>query len=431
MVDPGAVRDPGVAGKSSGVQVAGLGGGTLERGRMDEHSLTYWQDPQSADLLRQHSSVHWVRMPRLGFVVAVVLRHEEATAVLEDKDQCLGKDRDTLLAIMERKTVEAGGEFVVPAALATPHMLFADGPDHGRMRRIVAPAFDTHVGAARQTGLHDVVAEVIAGLDVTAPVDILADFAAPLSMKVIGGLVGVPEQDHAQVAMWSAAIVRDDPVTAPAASSALTEYLTRLVEAKRERPGDDLIRDLLSHGKYGLSSEEIVATLILLLVPGHESTAALIGNATARLLADSRSAWRAMAEDPSVVPAAVNEMLRSVGSSRHTSFRYTKKQLTVGDTVIHRGNIVLVSINSANRDQSVRGGATPCLHRAARDDLAFGRGAHECFGAELATLIIESAFAQLPRSFPDARLGVDPENLVPIIDPIMMTFATVPVVLQP
>lgn len=398
---------------------------------MDEYSENYWRDPQSADLLRQHSSVHWVRMPRLGFVVAVVLRGEEANAVLESEEEYLGKDLDTLLAIMERKTVEAGHEFVVPAALATGHMLFADGPDHGRLRRIVAPSFDAHVGAARQTGLRDVVAEMIARLDPTVPVDVLADFAAPLSMRVIGGLIGVPEQDHAQVAAWSAAIVRDDPATTPAASAALTEYLTRLVEARRDRPAHDLIGDLLSHGEYGLSPEEIVATLVLLLVPGHASTVALIGNATASLLEGSRSDWLEMAANPAMVPLTVSAMVRSHGSSRHTSYRYAKKKLTIGDTVIPPDTIVLVSIHSANRDLPVREGATPCLHRAARDDLAFGKGMHQCFGAELAMLIIESAFAQLPRSFPDAQLGIQPDSLVSIIDPIMMSYATVPVVLRP
>jgi cytochrome P450 len=413
--------------------VAGSRRGTLKWGTMNDLSKTYWQHPESTALMREQSAVHWVRLPPPwgSVLVALIVRRSEAIAALED-DQCLGKDRDTLIAIMESQMADDGQPFVVPAALAIKTMLVTDGPDHSRLRRIVAPAFDARVGGGRGR-VREIVTEILNRLGAAQPIDMSADIAVPLSMKVIGELVGVPEKDHAKVAEWSAIMVRDDPVASPRAAQALRQYLAGLIDVKRHNPADDLINDLLSHRDRGLTTDELLATLILLLVPGHEATAAAISNATAALLGPSRDLWRAMAEDPSIVPDVVKEMLRLHGSSRHASFRYTRKTLTFGPDTIPPGTIVLVSIHSANRDRHVTEAAAPCLRRveAERDDLAFGRGVHQCFGAQLATIIIQTLFGQLPQRFPNARLNIPLETLQRTIDPIFMGYEFVPVVLRP
>lgn len=433
MVARAVVRDPGKAGASSGANWPDTAG-MLKRGHMDNLSRTYWQHPDSDKLLREQSAVHWARLPPPwgSVLVALIVRRHEAIAALED-DQALGQDLDTLLAIMKRQMSDAGQPFVVPAAMGTKHMMFTDGLDHLRLRRIVAPPFDARVGGARGH-VREVVTEIVDGLGSTQTIDMVADIAVPVSMRVIGGLVGVPQEDHAQVAERSAAIVRDDPAVSPLAAQAMSRYLTELVDAKRRLHADDLINDLLSHGDRGLTTEELVATLILLLVPGHEATAAMLGNATAALLGPSRGLWRAMAEDPSIVPDAVGEILRLHGSSRHASFRYTRKDLTFGPDTIPAGTIVLISIHSANRDHQVSEAAAPCLRRVATaptDSLTFGRGAHQCFGAQLAVMITEAVFGQLPQRFPKARLDIPIETLQRTVDPIFIGYERVPVVLRP
>jgi cytochrome P450 len=160
-----------------------------------------------------------------------------------------------------------------------------------------------------------------------------------------------------------------------------------------------------------LSADETVSMAFLLLVAGHETTVNLIGNGVLALLRrpDRLAELRA---DPALVPAAVEEFLRFEGPVNLATYRHTTAPVGIGGTTIPAGEVVLVSLASANRDPAHFADPDELdLHREGGHHLAFGHGIHHCLGAPLARLEGEVAFRTLLGRFPDLALAVDPDEL--------------------
>jgi cytochrome P450 len=198
-----------------------------------------------------------------------------------------------------------------------------------------------------------------------------------------------------------------------AAAGELFGYLVGLIAAKREAPRDDLLSGLIEacDGEQRLDEQELLATTFLLVVAGHETTVNLIANGTVALLRnpDQLAALRA---DLSLVPAAVEELLRYDGPVQHATFRFTTEPIEVGGVTIPAHQRVLVLIASANRDTARF--TEPDRLEVRRTDnrhLAFGHGIHFCLGAPLARLEGQIAFTSLLRRFPELQLAVPPEEL--------------------
>jgi cytochrome P450 len=194
---------------------------------------------------------------------------------------------------------------------------------------------------------------------------------------------------------------------------AFADYLRALLKEKREEPKDDLISALVRAEKAGekLSEDELLGMVFLLLVAGHETTVNLIGNGTLALLRHPDQLER-LRNDPSLIKAAVEELLRDDGPMETSIERFAKEDVAIGGTVLPKGEMVLVVIAAADRDpERFHDTDTLDITRADNKDLAFGKGIHHCLGAPLARMEGQIAIGTLLRRMPNLRLKEPPELL--------------------
>ena len=283
--------------------------------------------------------------------------------------------------------------------------------DHRRTRALLQPHFSPrHLRALRPR-----VDELTAGLldqlaTRTPPVDLHTALALPLPILVICELLGVPYQDREQFREWTQAAgdVRDGARSARGLGQ-LYEYGLRLVAQKRAHPTDDVISRLSA--AEGVSDTEVAQLSMGLLFAGHETTVTQIGLGVLLLLANPEQ-WRALRDDPSRVPAAVEELLRAPAPSGGGVPRYARTDLEIAGRPVRAGDLVILDLGAANHDPAV----FPDPHRVdvtrpAGNHLTFGHGARYCIGAPLARIELQSVFTQLIARFPTLRLAVDPAEL--------------------
>ncbi|MEU1393123.1 MULTISPECIES: cytochrome P450 [unclassified Nonomuraea] len=346
-----------------------------------------------------------------GVKVWLITRHEDVKAAMTDpRISKAFRDNPQVFLANELE----GGDSRGAAAVAPDNMLFSDPPDHARLRRIVVKAFT----AGRIRALRPRIEQISAGLlDRLGPeFDLLKDYATPLPAMVIGELLGVPESDWPRMIHLSSTTIEGsarDPKEVVAAAEETLAYLTDLCAAKRADPADDLISAMVQmHDEGGrMSDTELVSTSWLLLVAGHETTVHLIGNGMRALLTHPGQLAR-LRSDPGLLPDAIEEFLRYDGPISTSTFRFTTEPVTIGGVDIPAGQLVVVSLLSANRDAAQYDDADRFdLVRKPGHHLAFGHGIHYCLGAPLARVEGEIAFRQLLERFPALELAVPADRL--------------------
>ncbi len=348
----------------------------------------------------------------VGLPVWLVTRYDDVRQALADPR--LSKDADGFARTLERQPVPPANRAVFAQEL-NRHMLSTDPPDHTRLRKLVGRAFTVRAIAGLRPQVEAIATRLADRMAAgSAEVDLLDTFAFPLPMAVICDLLGVPDAERTSFRRWSNTLLTSDGAVdeRTAAGLAMAEYLTALVAEKRARPADDMLSAIVAASEDAdrLSADETVSMAFLLLVAGHETTVNLIGNGTLALLRrpDRLAELRA---DPGLVPSAVEEFLRLDGPVNLATFRHTTAPVEVGGTTVPAGEVVLVSLASANRDPDHYPAPDELdLHRDA-GHLAFGHGIHHCLGAPLARLEGEVAFRTLLTRFPDLHLAVDPDEL--------------------
>ena len=300
-----------------------------------------------------------------------------------------------------------------------PDLLTLDPPDHTRIRRLVSGAFTPKAAAALEPWVR---AEAGRLLDAAAPgeFDLIDALAFPLPIAVICHLLGVPAQDQAKFRVWGhEAAATLEPQTARtarnesfAAQLALTAYLSDLVEKRRADPDGSLLSALIAAEEDGdrLTQGELVATALLVLVAGFETTVNLIGNGTVALLSEPGTVqWRALAADPALAAGAVEELLRYDSPVQITS-RIATEDTAVDGTLIAKGTPVITALGGANRDPAVF--TDPDRLDITRPDagkhLSFSLGIHRCLGAALARLEGRLALEELTRRHPGLQLAAPP-----------------------
>jgi cytochrome P450 len=342
-----------------------------------------------------------------------VTRHDDVSAVLLDDERFV---RDPALALTDEELKELAG----PPALEAinNHMLNRDGDDHRRLRRLVTKAFTPKMVEQLRPRIQEIADELIDAVEARGSMDLSADYAFPLPITVIAELLGVPQADQDRFKEWSDAIIT--PAIGPEAlerffgqMGEFVEYLTDLFAARRAEPRDDLVSALLAarDADDALSEEEVFGTVVLLIVAGHETTVGLIGNAVTSLL-ERPDQLTLLREDASLIPAAVEELLRYEGPVERALNRWAATDVELGGHTIRRGELVIAILNSADRDPARF--EEPDRLDVAREDtrhLAFGRGSHYCLGAPLARLEAEIALETLFRRLPGLRLAVPRHQL--------------------
>jgi cytochrome P450 len=224
-------------------------------------------------------------------------------------------------------------------------MNHTDPPDHTRLRKLVVRAFSAKRIDTLRPRIQQIADELLDDWTGAPVVDVIDTFALPLPIRVIGELMGVPEEDHPRLRELTSTLLRPDEMMIGYAN--LVEYLGELVV--RKEPGDDLITALIADDR--LARHELISMLMLLIVAGHETTVQLIGNGTLALLRDPARLAELKA-DPGLVPAAVDELLRFDGPINPGLLRLAVDDVVMGGAEIAAGDLVLLSLASANRDPS-------------------------------------------------------------------------------
>ena len=368
----------------------------------------YYQDPAGFFArLRESRPVAPVRMPGYGRAW-MVTRYADVRTVLSDPR--LARDVRRWPGGGRSRPGEATGVYA--------HMLHADPPDHTRLRRVVQKAFTPRLAA-----LSPRAEEIAAGLldEMAAArgdvIDLLGAYARPLPVTVLCELLGIPAADRARITVTVTAY--DNRAEHQRVERELAAYFTELIAARRAEPGDDLVSALVlardsaadEGAADGLTGSELLATLYLLVMAGFDTTVNLIASGTLALLTHPAEMARLRA-DPSLLPAAVEELLRFTSPVNHANDRFTTEDVPVGGVVIPAGEWVLPATSSANRDPARFPGPDRLdLGRDTSGHVAFGYGIHYCLGAPLARMEAEVALGALLLRFPGMSLAVPAEEL--------------------
>ena len=365
----------------------------------------YYQDPMEFFArLRESSPAVPVWMPDFGRVWAIT-RYADVRAALADP---------RLVSKMQRWP---GGDESDPVT-AVHALLNIDPPEHTRLRRLVKKAFTPRRAAQLRPRTAEIAAELLDEMTAQGDVvDLLDRYARPLPITVISELLGIPAADRG----WIWVIVTDygkGGTELQRVPRELAGYFAGLVADKRARPGDDLLSALVdahdadeSSAQTALTSTELLSAAYHLVMAGFDTTVNLIASGMLALLTHPGQMAR-LRQDPSLLPAAVEELLRFTNPVNHTNLRYAAEDLAVGDVVIPAGERVLIATSSADRDPA-QFPDPDCLDidRDTSAHLAFGHGIHYCLGAPLARMEAEVAIGTLLARFPGLSLAVPPGDL--------------------
>ncbi|MFI6998331.1 cytochrome P450 [Nocardia sp. NPDC050175] len=364
--------------------------------------------------LRAEGPVHQISL-RNGVRAWLVVDYDAAREVLRHPD--IRKDPHSATGAQARQTAAGSSGVTAANQRLSYHLLNADPPRHSRLRKLVTPAFAPARMDALASRVESIADELLDRIDLAAgPVDLLEEYAFPLPITVICELLGVPVEDREAFREWSAAVV-DTSMSTPEgmrkATDAIVDYFDGLVAMRREHGlGDDLISHLLTVTDDGdrLSHDELISMAFLILVAGHETTVNLIGNTVLTLLTDPPR-YRALRDDPDAVAPLIEEVLRHNGPVNIATLRYTTAPIALGGTEIPAGELVMVALGSANRDE--RHFADPAAFDPDRpsNHMAFGYGIHYCLGAGLARMEARIALTRLVARCPELRLAVGDEEL--------------------
>lgn len=295
-----------------------------------------------------------------------------------------------------------------------------DGAEHARIRRMLTGEFTARRLAALRPRVEAVVGERLAAMAAHgAPADLVRELAQPVPSLVICELLGTPKQDQDFFQDRSRTMIdfASTQQQAVAAADDLRQYLATLVAAKAADPGDDLLSRLLADRERAglLDRAELVSIAWLLLLGGHETTANMIALGVFGLLCQGAQ-WAALTADATLVPGAVEEMLRHLSILHRGVGRVAVEPLELGGQRIEAGDGVLVYFPAANRDPARFPDAERLdVTRDARGHIGFGHGAHQCVGQALARIELVATFTALTRDFPTLRLATPPER-VPMRD---------------
>ena len=316
---------------------------------------------------------------------------------------------------------------VLPAGAEEPRMgelevgggmLSMDPPEQTRIRRLAMKAFTRH----RVEELRPLATEVSNRLVDTmiekgSPADLVELFATPLPVTMICTMLGVPVEDHHLFGEWSEGFLSATGITVEQAADyrdKLIGYMAQLLAERSAEPRDDLLSAFaqVRDNDDRFTDEEILQLAAGLLAAGHETTVSQIPNFMLTLMQNPAELDR-IRRDPSIVPQAVEELMRFVPLGiAAAAARYAKEDIEVGGVLVRKGEPVLVSVGAADRDESAFPHAdTLDLTRESVPHLGFSHGAHHCLGAPLARMELQVALEVVVGRLPNLRLAVPESEL--------------------
>jgi cytochrome P450 len=353
--------------------------------------------------LRDQDPVHWD-----PFLYAwVVTRYRDVITVLHDFSANRTPTPEQLASMGLR-------ELTPVAQVMVKQMLFMDAPAHTRLRSLASAAFTPRRVEVLRGHIQEIVDRLIDKVEGQERMDLIADLAAPLPAIVTAEMLGVPVPDHRQLKMWSADFAemlgnfQHNPDRVPRVSRStkeMTAYFSSAIKQQRTCPREGLVNSLLTAEIEGdrLTEEEVIANTIVTMVGGQETTTNLIGNGVLSLLRNPVQ-LEMLRSDLSLIPSAVEELLRYESPSQHTA-RLAPEDTELGGKPIRRRQAVIAVMAAGNRDPE-RFPDPDRLDITRKDNrhLAFGWAAHFCFGAPLARIEGQIAFSTILRRLPNLAL---------------------------
>jgi cytochrome P450 len=385
--------------------------------------------------LRERSDVPRVRFPD-GQEGWLVTRYEDVKTVFSDPR--ISRDEDGIEEIEQARAARyrgpsVGAEPQVDYGWMLRSIIYLDPPDHTRLRKLLSQAFTPRAIEPLRPRIEAIATGLLDRMTGAAPVDLVAEFAVPLPMTAISELLGVPDDDRPDFWAWSHELNGASPDLDRAATfRAAADFLDALAESKRSKPGNDLMSHMVRASEDGdqLSRKEVIAMALLMLLAGHDTTANLIANGVLAFLANPGQ-LDLLRADPALLPNAVEEILRYDCPVNVSTVRYTLEPIELSGVRIPAGELLYISVLSANRDaRQYDAPDTFDISRNTGGHLGLGHGIHYCLGAPLARMEGQIALSQLFERFPGLRLAAAPETLTYRASTLMHGPTTLPVFLH-
>lgn len=357
--------------------------------------------------LRSEDPVHWDRFLHTW----VVTRYPDVLNVLHSfsADRTPTPEELTAMGLSGLNPI---------AQVMVKQMLFMDAPAHTRLRGLASAAFTPRRVQVLREHIQEIADDLLDRVQTRGRMDIIADFAAPMPAIVTAEMLGVPTEDHASLKKWSADFAemlgnfQHNPDRIPRvleSTNNLTAYFQAAICEARQHPREGLIHSFMTAEIDGdrLTEEEIVANCIVTMVGGQETTTNLIGNGLLTLMRNPEQLAQ-LRDDPSLIPSAVEELLRYESPSQHTG-RIAREDVQIGDKQIRKGQAVMAIMAAANRDpERFPDPDRLILDRSDNRHLAFGWSSHFCFGAPLARMEGQIAFETILRRLPHLATAPGP-----------------------
>lgn len=357
--------------------------------------------------LRSEDPVHWDRFLHTW----VVTRYPDVMNVLHSfsADRTPTPEQLTAMGLSALNPI---------AKVMVKQMLFMDAPAHTRLRGLASAAFTPGKVEVLRGHIQEIADNLLDRVQTRGRMDIIADFAAPMPAIVTAEMLGVPTEDHADLKKWSADFAemlgnfQHNPDRIPRvleSTNNLTTYFQAAIGKARQHPREGLVHSFMTAEINGdrLTDEEIVANCIVVLVGGQETTTNLIGNGLLTLMRNPEQLAQ-LRGDPSLIPSAVEELLRYESPSQHTG-RIARADVQIGDKQIRKGQAVMAIMAAANRDpERFPDPDRLILDRSDNKHLAFGWSSHFCFGAPLARMEGQIAFETIVRRLPNLEATPEP-----------------------
>jgi cytochrome P450 len=367
--------------------------------------------------LREADPVHWNEKWG-GWILS---RYEDVVPALRDAKR-FSSDRMGYLA---RELTQEEREPIAPIFdVLSRWMVFSDPPLHTQLRVLLNRKFTPKAVEQYRSLVREIVEGLLEGIEARGRMEVVRDFAYQVPMTVILRLMGAPDLDRDRIKDWSEQlgtfffIRADEPRRREIATegvTALVDYLTPVVEDKARNPDEGFITLLLQAEEAGgLTRDDVIATCVLLAFGGHETTMNLIANGTLALIRHPEE-WERLKREPSLVPSAVEELLRYDGSVKAT-VRWAREEVEVGGKTIRAGERLLVALSAANRDpEQFEHPDELNLARDPNQHVAFAHGIHVCLGAPLARMEAQEAFRALTQRLPLPALETEAYEYRPTV----------------
>ncbi|EEL28701.1 cytochrome P450 [Bacillus cereus] len=342
----------------------------------------------------------------------LITRYEDALPLL--KDNRLKKDWTNVFS-QDTKNMYLS---VDNSDHLTTHMLNSDPPNHSRLRSLVQKAFTPKMIAQLDGRIQRIADDLISDIERKGTLNLVDDYSFQLPIIVISEMLGIPKEDQAKFRIWSHAVIAspETPEEIKETEKQLSEFITYLqylVDIKRKEPKEDLVSALILAESEGhkLSARELYSMIMLLIVAGHETTVNLITNTVLALL-ENPNQLQLLKDNPKLIDSAIEEGLRYYSPVEVTTARWAAEPFQIHDRTIEKGDMVVIALASANRDETVF--ENPEVFDITRENnrhIAFGHGSHFCLGAPLARLEAKIAITTLFNRMPELQIKGNREEI--------------------